>query len=218
MYALTGHKLSVHLTPTIGESEGSLTELGVHLDGGISVLQRFWQSRQFGIPVRSVIVPPRIVRIPLDTFRISLDGTSEIALLEQSVPFLPGLSRFLWIDIRKLLGIGLGAFSLAKLVEDVGRSVLCERFVEVLDSRSQVSGLGVSGSNTSVSLSDEFIVRTDLGGQSYQLALDAREADYSPPGLLQQPSRKSRYIFHNRLVQSRQLWKSTIRMTQSVTR
>jgi len=147
----------------IGESEGSLTELGVHLDGSVSILQRFWQSRQLGIAIRSVVVSPGVIRIPLDTFRVSFNGTSEVSLLEQSVPFLPGLRRLLWIDIRKLLSISLVAFSLTELVENVGSSVLRERFIEVLDGRSQVPGLGVSGSNTPVSLSNELVVRSDLG-------------------------------------------------------
>lgn len=162
--ALTeGCRSSAHPTPTIGESKGALTELRIHLDGSVSVFQRLWQSRQLSIRICSVIVPPGIVRVPLDTFRVSLDGTSEITLLEQGVSFLPRLRRLLRIDIRKLLGLGLVTFGLTELIEDIWSSVFRERLVEVLDGRSQVPGLGVSASNTPVSLGNKFVVCPDLG-------------------------------------------------------
>jgi len=165
MYALTaGHRSSVNPTPGIGEhGEGLLTELWVHFDGGLCVLQRFWKGHQLGIHIRSVIVSPRVIRVPLDTFRVSLDGTSEITLLEQGVSFLPGLRRFLRVDVCKLLGFGLVTFSLTEFIEDVGGSMFRERFIEVLDGRRQVPSLGVSSSNTPVCLSDELVVRPDLG-------------------------------------------------------
>ena len=43
--------------------------------------------------------------------------------------------------------------------------MFCERFVEVFDGRSQVTGLGESSPDTSVSLSDKLVVRPDLGRQ-----------------------------------------------------
>ena len=163
MYALTGgRRSSIRSTPAVGKSEGSLTELGIHFDSSFGVLQRFWKCRQLGIPICSVIIPPGIVRIPLDAFGVSLNGTSEITLLEQSVSFFPSLSRFLRIDVSKLLSVGLVTFSLTEFIEDVRGSVLCERFVEILDGGSEVPGLGVSGPDTPVSLCDELVIRPDL--------------------------------------------------------
>jgi hypothetical protein len=40
--------------------------------------------------------------------------------------------------------------------------VLCKRFVEVLDGGSQVPGLGVSGSDTTVGLGDDLVIGSDL--------------------------------------------------------
>ena len=164
MYALTvGHRSSVNPISRIGKPGELLTEFWIHLGSSLSVLQCFWQSHQLGICVCSVIVSPRVIRIPIDTFRISLNGTSEITLLEQSVSFLPSLRRLLRIDICELLALSLVTFSLAEFVEDIRGSMFCERFVEVLDRRSQIASLGVSGPNTPVSLSDKLVVRSDLG-------------------------------------------------------
>ena len=44
--------------------------------------------------------------------------------------------------------------------------MLREGFIEVLDGRRQVSGLGISGSNAAISLSDELVVRPDLRNES----------------------------------------------------
>lgn len=147
----------------IEEPRNPLTKLGIHLDSSLSILQRLWQSYQLSVRIRSVIVSPWVIWIPLDTFRVCLNGTSEITLLEQRVSFLPGLSRLLRIDVCQFLGLSLATFGLAKFVEDVWSPVFRKRLVEVFDSRGQISGLDVGCSNTPVGLGDKLVVRPDLG-------------------------------------------------------
>lgn len=158
----TDHRLTRRQAGKPGEF---LTELGVRRDGSLSVLQSLRKGCQLGVRVRSIIVSPGIIRVPLDTLRVSPNSTSEITILEQSVPFLSGLSRFLRIDVCQLLGLGLGTFGLTEFVEDIWGSVFCERLVKILDGGSQVPGLSIGGSNSPVGLCDELVVRPDLGRQ-----------------------------------------------------
>jgi len=48
--------------------------------------------------------------------------------------------------------------------------VFCEGFIEVLDGGSQVTSLGVSSSNATISLCNEFVVRPNLERWVDQLA------------------------------------------------
>jgi hypothetical protein len=104
----------------------SPTKLGIHFDSFIDVLQCLWESHQFHICSRTVVVTSSIGRITLNALRVVLDGSSKIASLKLGVSFLASNGTLFRVNVCFAVFLRLETFEFAQFREDVGCAVFCE--------------------------------------------------------------------------------------------
>lgn len=89
------------------------TELGIHLDRLIDILQSLREGGQLGICGSAVIVSSWVGRVTLDTLCIVLDSPYEVTSLELGIPFLTSGMTLLRIDVGLLVFFSLETLSFA---------------------------------------------------------------------------------------------------------
>lgn len=116
-----------------GAAGSILTKFRIGLDRFIRVLECLRESDQLHIRCGAVVVPTRVGGVAFDALGILLDRAGEVARLELDVSFLARGGALFGVDVRFAVVLGLLALDLAQLVEDVGRAVLGQRLLVVLD-------------------------------------------------------------------------------------
>jgi len=64
-----------------GNQIRELTEIRLDLDSLVCVLESFGESEKFGVSGSTIGVTTRIFGVPLDRFRVMLDGSSKVTSL-----------------------------------------------------------------------------------------------------------------------------------------
>ena len=138
------------------------TEFRIHLDSFIRVFQCLRERHQFHVRCCTVVVTSCISRVPLDTLTVVLDCSCEVTRLELDVTIFPSNSALFGIDVCLAVLLGLQAFKIAQFVENVRCAVFRKGFLIVLDGGLEVSLFLIGETDTTKSLSDQFVVGAQL--------------------------------------------------------
>lgn len=111
----------------------SLTELDIHLDSLIHILQRLWESDQLHVSSGAIVVSFRVRRITFDAFRVILDGASKVSGFKLDVSFFTRNCALLGVNIGLAIFFGLEALNFTQFVEDIGCAVLGERLLIIFN-------------------------------------------------------------------------------------
>jgi hypothetical protein len=124
---------SVLLLLTVGDFR-RLTELGIHLDGLVGILECLRKGNELHVRSSTVIVAPSIPGITLDTLGVVLDGTCEVAAFEFGIALFTRSMAFLRVNVCLTVSICFLLLEVAQFVENVGCAVFAQRLVIELDS------------------------------------------------------------------------------------
>lgn len=144
------------------EGKTPRTELGVNLDGFLSVLESFGEGGQLHVGSSTVVEASGVGGIAFDALRVVLDSPSEVATLELDVALLPRGCAQLGVDVGLAIRLSLCLLDLLELVEDIGCPVLGQRFVEELDGVIIVALAGVGGPRAPQSLRHQLVICAKL--------------------------------------------------------
>lgn len=132
-----GH-MSILFSQLVVESR-KLTELGIHFDGLVGILERLREGNKLHVRRGTVVVASSILRIALDTLGVVLDGTREVTCFELDIALLTRSMAQLGVNVCVTICFCFLLLEVAQLVENVGCTMFAQRLVVELDSLLNVA-------------------------------------------------------------------------------